>query len=358
MRVMQMLPGIRYGDGVSNDALQIQRLLEEHGIASKIYAEHIGARLPEDIVRPLTELPELNGEDLILYHGSTGSPLNYRLASFPAGRKVMIYHNITPPDFFHGYSDVNEENMREGYRGMRFLADRVDMCIADSAYNRDQLREMGYACPMEVCPILIPFSDYDAEPDRAVVEKYAGKDYVNFLFVGRIAPNKKQEDVIRAFYYYHKYYNPMSRLFLVGNYGGFESYYMRLLRYVGRLQLQDSVIFTGHISFREILGYYHIASVFVCMSEHEGFCIPVVEAMHFSLPVIAYQSSAVPETLGRGGICTPDKDGPVVAAIMDRVVRDARLREAMRQEQRKILDQLRHAPERMWDILEKNITKK
>ena len=356
MNILHLIPQIVYGDGVSNDALQIQKLLSDHGIPSHIYAETIGSGLPEGIVHFVHELPEITKEDVIIYHGSTGSKLNYQLAALPAGRKIMIYHNVTPPLYFHGYSDRIENAAREGYDGMEFLADKVDMCIADSEYNREQLREMGYRCPVDVCPILIPFSDYDAEPDKATVEKYAGKECVNFLFVGRIAPNKKQEDVIRAFYYYHKYYNPMSRLFLVGNFGGFESYYMRLLRYVGRLQLQDSVMFTGHISFREILAYYHIASAFVCMSEHEGFCIPLVEAMHFSLPIIAYQSSAVQETLGRGGICTPDKDGPLVAAIMDRVVRDAQLREAVRLEQRKILDQLRHAPEQMWDILGKNIT--
>lgn len=356
MNIVQILPAITYGDGVSNDALQIRKLLEEHGIASHIYADRIGKRVPETVVHSFSDIPEITDRDVIIYHGSTGSWLNERLACLPAGKKIMVYHNITPPAFFHGYSDRIEQNLERGYREMRFLSDKVDACIADSRYNRTQLLNMGYQCPIEVCPILIPFSDYDAEPDPQVMKRCRQDGKVNFLFVGRIAPNKKQEDIIRAFYYYHRYYNANSQLFLVGGFGGFESYYMRLMRYTAKLQLQDSVIFSGHIPFQEILAYYRTADAFVCMSEHEGFCIPLVEAMHFSLPIIAYRSSAVPETLGSGGLCLDTKDGPFAAAAMDRLIRDGAVRKEMLAEQKKILASLSGASETMWNCLNKIIT--
>lgn len=115
------------------------------------------------------------------------------------------------------------------------------------------------------------------------MEHYKDDGYTNFIFVGRVAPNKKQEDVIRAFYCYKKYCNPKSRLFIVGSYNGMERYYHRLRRYVGALEL-DNVVFTGHIPFAQILAYYHLADLFLCMSDHEGFCVPLVEAMYFNLP--------------------------------------------------------------------------
>ena len=357
MRICQLLPTLSRGDAIGNEAVAIREMLKDAGYETGIYAERVDPRLPEGTGYTYDRMPALTQEDILLYHLSTGSRLNRLMPSF-GGRKVIRYHNITPPEFFKPYSPRAYKLGKRGYEEMRFLAGRAERVIAVSGYNRDQLRENGYTCPIDVCPILIPYTDYDREPDPAVMAESRETGLTNLLFVGRIAPNKKQEDVVRAFYCYRRRYNVQSRLILAGNPAGMQRYDERLKAYVSELGLDGSVVFTGHISFPELLARYRTADVFVCMSEHEGFCIPVVEAMHFSLPVIAYQSSAVPETLGRGGICTPDKDGPVVAAIMDRVIQDTQLREAMRLEQRKILDQLRHAPERMWDILEKNITKK
>ena len=111
------------------------------------------------------------------------------------------------------------------------------------------------------------------------------------------------------------------RLFFVGKYAGMEAYYEQLKRYVEALDLKD-VYFTGHIKFDEILAYYRTADVFVCMSEHEGFCVPLVEAMYFGVPIVAYDSSAIADTLGNGGILTEDKDPKLVAEIINRLVQD------------------------------------
>ena len=328
MRIIQLLPTISFGDAVGNDTRAIHKILEELGYGTRIYAENIDPRLPRGTAYPVDEIPTLDPNDVIIYHASTGTDLNYRLPSYPS-RKILVYHNITPPEFFAPYSPAAEQLTTDGLNGIRYLADKVDYCIADSDFNKQDLLRMGYACPIDVCPIVIPFSDYDARPDAGVLSRYRGDGFTNLLFVGRIAPNKKQEDVIAAFYYYHKYYNSRSRLFLVGSYSGMERYYEQLCAYIDELGLRDSVIFPGHIKFAEILAYYSIADVFVCMSEHEGFCVPLVEAMYFNVPIVAYRCAAVPFTMGDQGMLLESKEPAFVAAVIDRVISSAALREKL-----------------------------
>jgi len=272
-------------------------------------------------------MPALEDEDILIYHASAGTDMNYALPSY-GGKKVMIYHNITPPRFYRCLDRDMEQNVRMGYEGIRFLADKVDYTIADSDYNRQELRRMGCRCPIDVCPILIPFADYDREPDEVFLQKYRdGKK--NWLFVGRIAPNKKAEDVIRAFAVYHREYEPESRLLLIGSTGGIRRYDEALENYIRSLGLEDAVVMPGHVSFEEIVASYRAADVFVCMSEHEGFCVPLVEAMYFGVPVVACASSAVPETLGKGGLLLRKKDPELTAAAVNKVLTDGELRDAL-----------------------------
>ena len=324
MRIVQLLPGISYGDAVSNDALAIRRIIQEMGYDTGVYSQTIGSRITPDMALPLEKMGRLKEEDILLYHGALGTYLNRTVPSYPC-TKVMRYHNITPPAFFYTYSNDYVDATEAGYEDMRYLSDKLDYCIADSGYNREQLLEMGYGCPVSVCPILIPLEDYRKKPDRQILERYGKDGTTNLLFVGRVAPNKKQEDIIRAFYVYRKYYNPDSRLFLVGS-CDIGRYGTRLRDYVDSLGLDGKVIFTGHVRFDEILAYYRVADAFVCMSEHEGFCVPVVEAMTFHVPVVAYRSCAVPETLGQGGILLEDKDPYTAAAAIHRVTSDRALR--------------------------------
>ena len=192
---------------------------------------------------------------------------------------------------------------------------------------------MGYTCPIDVCPILIPFADYEQAPDEAFLEKYRdGKK--NWLFVGRIVPNKKAEDVIRAFAVYHRDYEPESRLLLIGSTGNVKLYDQALENYIRALGLEDAVVMPGHVAFDEILAGYHAADVFVCMSEHEGFCVPVVEAMLFEKPILAYDAGAVGSTLGGGGILLKEKDALLAAGCIDRLATDDFLRESLLQGQK------------------------
>ena len=340
MKIIQLTPGLSYGDAVSNDALAIKRILQEEHYETVLYSLNMDHRFPEGTAYPSDEMPVPDPEDLLLYHGAIGTELNEKLASYPC-RKVMIYHNITPPDFFKPYSRLATRLSEAGYAEMKALSAVFDRCIADSDYNRQQLKIMGYDCEIDVCPIVIPFSDYDQEPDADYLRQYKDDKIKNWLFVGRIAPNKAQEDIIRAFRVYLKEYNPDARLFLVGSVSqDLKNYEDRLKEYARELGIADRVVFTGHISFRAILACYRMADAFVCMSEHEGFCVPVLEASHFGVPIVAYRSSAVPDTMGRGGLLLDSKDPYLTAAAVNRVLTDEALRTEIRNAQQERLANL------------------
>ncbi len=322
MRIIQVCTSVLYGDGVGNDIVALHQVILTMGYKTAIYAEVIDDRL-RTIVHRLSRIPKLKDDDVIIYHLCIGTSLNYDLQYYK-GRKVIIYHNITPPEYFKKYSFVNYRASFEGVKGMNHLAKVADYCIADSEFNKKDLLSAGYSCKIDTLPILIPLQDYNAEPDQSVIDKYTD-GYTNLLFTGRIVPNKKQEDIISLFYCYQKYYNPRSRLFLAGSVS-VENYERRLKDYIDVLGVKE-VYFTGHISFQEILAYYHLADAFVCMSEHEGFCIPLIEAMYFGIPILAYNSSAVGETLGGCGFLTDTKDSIFNAAILNRILTDQTLKQ-------------------------------
>lgn len=335
MIVYQLLATISFGDAVSNDTLALQKIIAQMGFKTEIYAENIDSRLPRGTAKSYTKFGKVKKEDVIIFHLSTGSKICEDFPQFNC-RKIIVYHNITPPAFFEEYSEKAVKVCKEGYEQVKKLANAADYCLAVSDYNRQDLLRMGFTCPIDVLPILIPFEDYEKKPNQDVIEKYTNDGYTNILFTGRIAPNKKQEDVILAYSFYKKYYNPKSRLFLVGSSGGMEKYYKRLISYVNALNVED-VIFPGHIKFDEILAYYAVADVFLCQSEHEGFCVPLVEAMKFDIPIVAYDSSAIGSTLGGSGILLKEKDGIQTAAVIDRVVKDEQLKNTIIANQRERL---------------------
>lgn len=322
MKIIQVLRNLSYGDAIGNDVLAIKKALTKMGYQNTICAEYIDHRLPKNTAYPVNRLLTVEPDDIVLYHLSTGTDLNYTFAELPC-RKIVRYHNITPPHFFHGYSQAAEDSCKDGLKAAAEIADRVDYCLAASEFNKQDLIRMGYKQRIDVLPILIPFSDYNKVPDHNTIKRYSdGK--VNFLFTGRVAPNKKHEDIIQIFYHYKRYINRNSRLFLVGGYAEKDRYYQKLLQYVKDLRLKD-VIFSGHIQFNQILSYYRLADLYVCMSEHEGFCVPLVEAMYFEKPILAYGSTAVPETLGGGGVLLHEKDPKVGALMAERILNDNEL---------------------------------
>jgi glycosyltransferase involved in cell wall biosynthesis len=332
MRIFQVTPAFALGDGVGNHMYTLMRVIESMGYETAIYAIYHAKNVPRELRHDAAKLPRLNRNDVVIYHQAIGNPLADKIAALPC-RKIMVYHNITPPHFFEGYSSNLIRLTSYGLENTRMLTRHVDAVWADSEFNKQDILKMGFRGDITVLPILIPFEDYKRKPDEKVLGRFNdGKKHI--LFVGRIVPNKKQEDIIAAFAYYQKNIDPQARLTLVGNYDPKDPYASRLLNYVLELGLSDAEI-TGHVSFEQILAYYKTADLFLCLSEHEGFCIPLLEAMSFDIPVLAYDATAVKDTLGGSGVLLPQKDPVFVAMVMDRVLRDFAMRAHIIEGQRK-----------------------
>jgi glycosyltransferase involved in cell wall biosynthesis len=203
---------------------------------------------------------------------------------------------------------------------LKQLAARAALGMAVSQYNEAELVEAGFP-RTTVAPFLIDLRTLDLEPDAAV-KAAAG---TTWLFVGRLAANKAQHDIVKAFAAYRRFHDTDAHLVLVGG-GGDGKYGKTLTRFVHGLGLDDAVTIAGEISAEALAAYYEIADVFVSASEHEGFCVPLLEAMHHGVPIVAYAAAAIPETLGNAGLLLHDKDPCTVAAAVDRVVRDDALR--------------------------------
>ena len=337
MRIVQLVPFLAYGDAVGNDVLALHKILKEFDAETKVYVQLVDAkRIDESIYAYLDELPILAEDDVIFYHMASGSPEMVRAMQHQHCRRYIIYHNITPSEFFAGYGESAMIATQQAFADLEQLRTIVSGCLPASEFNKNDLLNLGYDVPMAVLPIVVPFEDYEVEPSNEIMSKYADDGYVNILFVGRVAPHKKQEDIIKAFCYYKKYVNYKSRLFLIGNWKGQEAYYDRLQRYIDALEVED-VLLSGHISFKEILAYYHLADVFLCMSEHEGFCVPLLEAMYFNIPILAYNSTAIPYTLDHSGLVFSSKEPAKVACLIDQVVKNENLRQDMLEKQKQRL---------------------
>lgn len=334
-RIIQIVASLNFGDAVGNDVRAIARALNEAGYATGIFTMAIHPKIKDEGVYLINMLPELNENDLIIYHYATADELADIIKEAPC-KVVLRYHNVTPPAFFHGYNEGAEKVTREGLDEIADLKDAIDYGMVVSDFNKKDLIDMGYQCPIAVAPILIPFKDYEQEPDKDVVTRYSdGK--TNIVFVGRIVPNKKFEDVIACFAAYKEKYDSTARLFLVGNYQETDLYYQYLQDVIKKCGVED-VIFPGHIAFNAILAYYKIADLFLCMSEHEGFCVPLVEAMFFETPIVAYASTAIPGTLGGSGVLVETKEPEAVAEKMHQVITDQACREEIIEKQKRRLE--------------------
>jgi glycosyltransferase involved in cell wall biosynthesis len=323
--VHQVLATLGYGDAIGNEVLGIQRVLRSAGYESEIFVETADLRL-EDRTIDYRELTDASHPDnLLLHHFSLGSRAS-RLAYALPDRMALIYHNITPPEYF---IDVHPRLVQLCFLGRRELglyAGRCEIGLGDSEYNRQELEALGFPAT-DVLPVVPDFSHLSG-PANYMQAGLFDDAWVNVMFVGRMIPNKKIEDVIRFFHAYNRYFNPRSRLLLVGAHSGFERYVAMLQNLIDRLDVPD-VHFLGHVSNAELTAYYELADVFLCASEHEGFCVPLVESFHMGVPVLAYAATAIPSTMDGAGILYHDKDPLRVAALIDQVVTNRHIAEGI-----------------------------
>lgn len=336
-RVHQLVAALSYGDAIGNEALAIQGHLRRAGFESDIFAERVHPRMAH-LARPLWEYGEVSSPDTVcLFHFSIGSAAG-RLIYHAPDRLVSVYHNITPADWFLGFHPHLAGLCHHGRRELAAFAARTELGLADSEFNRRELEAAGYG-RTAVLPIVLDLDDY-RRPVSPVARRLYDDGRVNVLFVGRIIPNKRIEDLIGVFALYQRHLEPRSRLLLVGDYRGHERYYDRLQERVRRLGA-DEVIFPGHVDDDDLRAYYAEGDVFLCLSEHEGYCVPLVEAMAFGLPVIAYDAGAVKETLRGGGILLREKRPEVVAELIGRLREDVALRAAVLRTQERALATVR-----------------
>ncbi len=330
MRVVQILESFAWGDAIGNHVQALDGLFASKGLEHAVYANYVDARVA-NVGLPIADY-DPSADDLIVYHLSTGSDLNYKVAEYP-GRLVVNYHNVTPAHFFAGYNARAQESCKEGRAGMSYLASHVDAAIAVSDYNARELRQAHYDCPVQVVPILLDLSHLGPAGRLRTVGDRAHEDAgTRLLFVGRVAPNKRLERVIEDFSYVRRVVDQRATLTFVGNAGGMEAYLLRLKKYVSAMRL-PGVRFAGHVSLDGLIELYRTSDVFLCESAHEGFCVPLVEAMHFGLPIVAQNTSAVGDTLGDGGLLLTQDDPREAALAVDVLMRSDELRDRMREGQ-------------------------
>jgi glycosyltransferase involved in cell wall biosynthesis len=332
-----VLATLGYGDAIGHEVLGVQRVLCDAGYRSDIFVETADPRL-EDRTRDCRELRDISRPDnILIHHFSIGSRAS-RIAFALPDRMILVYHNITPPEYFVGIHRLLVQLCFAGRRELQAYRTRCHLALGDSEFNRQELEAMGFA-PTAVLPVVPGFSHLDVAPNRVMAAGF-DDDWTNILFVGRIIPNKRIDELLRIFHAYKTLINPRSRLLVVGSYAGFEAYYTLLQQLRAQLRTPD-VVLAGQVTDEELTAYYDVADIFLCASEHEGFCVPLVEAFYKRVPVVAYAATAVPATLDGGGVLYTDRDPFHVASLIDAVVSDTRLAEAILARQDEALDRLR-----------------
>jgi glycosyltransferase involved in cell wall biosynthesis len=329
------VPAAHRGDAIGDSARTVRDLLRARGHDSDVFALTIDDDLRHD-VRAFDD-PDARRGDITIFHFALPSRMTPAFATLPGGR-VLQYHNITPARFFAGYDAGIYRLARLGREELATLVGHVDLALGDSEYNRRELHALGFA-PTGVMPIAVNTARITGAPRRPALERVLADGLMNMLFVGRIAPNKKIEDHIRLAEHYKRYVDSYYRFIFVGRYDAVPAYYAAIRGLMERYQMPaDRFWFTGPVPDADLAAFYRHASVYVSLSEHEGFCVPLVEAMAARVPVLAYGEAAVPETMGGAGCVFAPKDLEYAAELMGLLVYDDGLRRRIIEGQTERLD--------------------
>jgi glycosyltransferase involved in cell wall biosynthesis len=332
--VYQVMEALDEGDAVSTIARNIAHMLSDFGQPSRILARFWNKRLHNEVY-PLHYALSYSGHLIFHYWGYNTSTW---LLVASKGRKAIYYHNITPPEFF-AHDRTLYERMKRGYKQLCSIMHHFDLIIGDSWYNVHELRRYKQKLPpaIAIYPVIETESLHRKPFDQALLKRLKNPRETNIVFIGRIARNKRQDRLIELFHYYCREINPHARLWLVGSNTGDPEYYSDIERLRARLSSGDRIHCTGKVSESELYAYYRAADVFVCASEHEGFCVPIAEAMAFDIPVIAFAAAAIPETMGGAGFLINRWDVPRIAELIHLLVSDGQLRERVVSRQRHAL---------------------
>lgn len=336
--IHQLVHTLSYGDAISTEVIALQRAFIEAGIESTIYAIHVHPfyRGAENTASgPIAHFETLSRDGnraALVMHYSLGSPLNevYRMAS--GYKRFLIYHNLTPAKFFQGINPQLVRNLASGTSELPALCDLSDKLIADSEFNAQDLKRISKRARehgVEVLPLLVEPSRFEQPANAGFAALLQGTKGINVLHVGRLVPNKGIEEILRTFYFICKQIDQEARLWLVGVDIDSELYAYGLKRMCDAWGMAGQVEFLGQRSDGELRALYENCSAYLCLSEHEGFCLPVIEAMHFGLPVISTRHGALAETIGDGGVLIDAVTPSLVAELVAEVSNNATLRTSM-----------------------------
>ena len=323
MIVQQWVPAAHRGDAVGDNARVVRDLLRDWGHDSDIFALTIDEGLEQEI-RPWSDTAARQG-DVTILHYAVPSPMTDAFRTVP-GARVLQYHNVTPAHFFAPFDAGISRIAAIGRRELATLSDRTDLGLGDSDYNRQELEALGFP-ETDVLPIFVDTGRLTSAAPVPSLERLLDDGLANILFVGRLAPNKKIEDHIKLAEHYKRYVDSFYRFIFVGRYDAVPRYYATIRALITEYQmLPERFWFTGAVPDNELAAYYRHAHAYVSLSEHEGFCVPLVESMAMDVPILAYAAGAVPETLGGAGLCFAPKDLEHAAELLGNLVYDEPLR--------------------------------
>ncbi len=324
MNVVIMTPAITKGDAVSNDVLGMGDLLENEG--HQVYYA-VRYETPDVPIVPLEQVKKIlaDRDDLLIYHHSIGCAEAIEVFEQVRCRRIVKYHNVTPPEFFRS---INREIARGCAEGQiqvdRLVGDDVDFWV-DSDFNG---KDMQIRHPNKIYHVITPFNQVDqlmdAEPELKCIHLY--DDWLtNILVVGRIAPNKNIELAIESFAYYCTHYNRDARLILIGDLMS-NKYCEMILDRIRNLGIAERVIITGKVSLEQLKSFYLSAQMLLTTSKHEGCCLPLIEAMGLQVPIVAVPNAAIPGTAGQAGWFA-NESPEEIASVMHQAMTDTALRE-------------------------------
>jgi len=329
VRVDQVIPSLASRDAIGVHTLNLRNGLRAAGIDSDIYyGSHTQDVQAEG--RPVIELGRATRDRWLLYQASIGSPV-YDILAARAEPKLVNYHNITPAALLRDWEPAVAYEVALGRTQLARLAPQSRFAVADSTFNESELRTLGYE-GTAVVPLLIDMHSKSDAPDselaRFMARRKEREGGADLLYVGKISPHKAPHDLVKMLDVLRRTDDPAARLHLVGSPLG-ETYEPALRAFIEELGLGDVVHLAGSVSGAELEAYFRAADVFVMASDHEGFCVPLAEAMGHGVPIVAYGVTAVPETVGGAGLVLDDKSAVAFAAAVGRVLRDPALRDVL-----------------------------
>ncbi len=323
--IHQFVHTLSYGDAISGEAVALKRELKAKGVDSEIYAINVHPELKGQAKSYLDFSSDFTGE--IIFHLSLGSPLTELFRKCTKAKRTVIYHNMTPVKWIENINPRFRKDLERGFKELPEVCKLADRIIADSTFNAWELKQLGFNA--EILPLFFDSKKWDIVSNQGITNILKNDDKLHLLHVGRLAPNKCVEDIIKSFYFLRHHIHQNSKLWLVGIDIDTELYSFTLKRMVDELDLNDSVEFPGCMADSELKAMYENADVYMCMSEHEGFCLPLVEAMHFGLPVIAYDAGAISETLGSGGILVNEKKHAELGELIYKIYKEDSFRKKL-----------------------------